>query len=171
MTIQGLLRLRPQRVFALCPSRKPRLLAASDAAQDGVCLGSAGALAVTPCQHRLALVLPVNDRLLQWDSQAAKISQLELCIIMMALANLAPWVRGHRGVWFIDNVPALMSLTKGRSSTHELDVMAGIVHSILCGLNCWWLARTTGPTAFHGTVWLIHGSHGTDSTLLSLNRF
>ena len=137
VTIQGLLRLRPQRVFALCPSRKPRLLAASDAAQDGVCLGSAGALAVTPCQHRLALVLPVNDRLFQqWDSQAAKISQLELRIIMMALANLAPWVRGHRGVWFIDNVPALMSLTKGRSSTHELDVMAGIVHSILCGLNC-----------------------------------
>jgi hypothetical protein len=78
----------------------------------------------------------VNDRLFQqWDSQAAKISQLELCI-MMALANLAPWVRGHRGVWFIDNVPALMSLTKGRSSTHALDVMAGIVHSILCGLNC-----------------------------------
>lgn len=96
VTIQGLLRLRPQRVFALCPSRKPRLLAASDAAQDGVCLGSAGALAV---QHRLALVLPVNDRLFQqWDSQAAKISQLELCI-MMALANLAPWVRGSGPPW------------------------------------------------------------------------
>eukprot|EP00435_Cladocopium_sp_Y103_P018485 s228_g4.t1 len=135
--IQGLLRLRPQRIFALCPSKRPRLLAASDAAQDAVRLGSAGALAVTPCQHRLALVLPVDDRLFQqWDSQAAKISQLELCIVMMSLASLAPWIRGHHGVWFIDNVPALMSLIKGRSSTLELDAMAGVVHSILCGLHC-----------------------------------
>ena len=36
----------------------------------------------------------------------------------------------------MDNVAALMSLIKGRSSTKELDLMSGSVHAVLCGLGC-----------------------------------
>ena len=134
--IRGLLRLRPKRLFSLQPSLLPRFLVASDAAQEVPRQGSAGALAVLPSEQRLAAVLNVDERLFsRWDTKSAKISQLELCVVLMTLASLAPQIRGHHGLWFIDNVPALLALVKGRSPTPELDIMAGAVHSILCGLH------------------------------------
>lgn len=54
----------------------------------------------------------------------------------MSLAFYAPYVRQRHGFWFIDNVAALMALIRGRSSTRELDAMAGAVHAVLCGLGC-----------------------------------
>ena len=72
----------------------------------------------------------------QWDAHPAKIAQLELVVVLMALAFYAPYVRQPHGLWFIDNIAALMALIKGRSFTRELDRMAGAVHAILCGLGC-----------------------------------
>ena len=54
----------------------------------------------------------------------------------MSLAFYGPYIRGKHGLWFVDNVAALMSLIKGRSSTKELDLMSGSVHAVLCGLGC-----------------------------------
>ena len=71
-----------------------------------------------------------------WDSQSAKIAQLELCVIVMTIASMASELRGHHCLWFVDNIASLMSLIRGRSSTLELDAMTGIVHSMLCGLQC-----------------------------------
>ena len=134
--VKGLLELKPQRLLSLDPSQVQRILVASDAAQDGFRIGSAGALVVTPDLHRHALVMQVDDSLFDvWDNQPTKISQLELCIVLMGLASMAEAFRGRHGLWFVDNVAALMSLIKGRSNTVELDIMAGAVHAALCGLN------------------------------------
>lgn len=73
-----------------------------------------------------------------WDEQPAKIVQLdiELCVILMTIACVASDLRGRHCLWFVDNIASLMSLIRGRSSTLELDTMAGIIHSMLCGLQC-----------------------------------
>ena len=135
--VQSLLSLRPCRHYDLQPSGQQRFVAASDAAQDAPQEGSAGCLFLSPAKERLAFILEVDDRLFNlWDEQPAKIAQLELVVVLMALAFYAPYVRGKHGLWFIDNVAALMSLIKGRSSTAELDLMSGAVHAILCGLGC-----------------------------------
>ena len=135
--VQALLSLRPCRHYDLQPSGQQRFVAASDAAQDAPQEGSAGCLFLSPAKERLAFILEVDDRLFNlWDEQPAKIAQLELVVVLMALAFYAPYVRGKHGLWFIDNVAALMSLIKGRSSTAELDLMSGAVHAILCGLGC-----------------------------------
>ena len=40
-------------------------------------------------------------------------------------------------MWYVDNVASLMSLIQGRASSLELDLMAGMVHSILYGLQAY----------------------------------
>lgn len=135
--IRSLLALKPSRHYDLEPSTSSRFVAASDAAQDAPREGSAGCLFLSPSKERLAYILQVDERLFdQWDSHPAKIAQLELVVVLMALAFYAPYVRQRHGLWFIDNIAALMALIKGRSSTVELDRMAGAVHAILCGLGC-----------------------------------
>ena len=54
----------------------------------------------------------------------------------MTVATFASNLRGHHGLWFVDNTASLMTLVKGRSPTVELDAMAGMVHAMLCGLQC-----------------------------------
>jgi len=135
--IRALLALKPSRHYDMQPSSSGRFLAASDAAQDAPRDGSAGCLFLSHTKERLAYILEVDDRLFNlWDSHPAKIAQLELVVVLMSLAFYAPYVRQRHGFWFIDNVAALMALIRGRSSTRELDSMAGAVHAILCGLGC-----------------------------------
>ena len=135
--ISDFLSLRPQRCYPLDISTAPRFIIASDAAQDEPRQGSAGALLLFPSGFRAALVLRVDSRMFDlWDSQSAKIAQLELCVIVMTIASMASELRGHHCLWFVDNFASLMSLIRGRSSTLELDAMTGIVHAMLCGLQC-----------------------------------
>ena len=123
--VRGLLHLQPQRVFALEPSQQRRFLVATDATQEG----SAGALVVTPSKQRKAMVLMVDPRLFQvWDDKEDKISQLELCVIMMTLATFSSAFRGYHGIWWVENIC-------GRS-IEELDIMSGAGHAMLCGLQC-----------------------------------
>ena len=39
------------------------------------------------------------------------------------------------GIWFVDNIAALMSLIRGRSNNDELDSMAGAIHGLLFALR------------------------------------
>ena len=109
--VQALLSLHPSRHYDLQPSSQQRFLAASDAAQDAPQEGSAGCLFISPSQERLTFILEVDSRLFNlWDDQPAKIAQLELVVVLMSLAFYAPYIRGKHGLWFVDNVAALMSL-------------------------------------------------------------
>ena len=90
-----------------------RFLAASAAAQDAPREGSAGCLFISPSNERLAYILEVDDPLCRlWDTQPAKIAQLELVVVLMAFAFYGPHVRHRHGIWFIDNVAALMALIR-----------------------------------------------------------
>ena len=42
-----------------------------------------------------------------------------------------------RGIWFIDNVAALMALVRGTSKNPDLNRLAGLVHSALFALQTW----------------------------------
>ena len=137
--ISDFLSLRPHRCYPLDISIAPRFIIASDAAQDEPRQGSAAALLLYPSGFRAVLVLKVDYRMFDlWDEQPAKIVQLdiELCVILMTIACVASDLRGRHCLWFVDNIASLMSLIRGRSSTLELDTMAGIIHSMLCGLQC-----------------------------------
>eukprot|EP00435_Cladocopium_sp_Y103_P070526 s121_g35.t1 len=71
---------------------------ASDAAQDAVREGSAGALFVLPDGQRRALVMKVPSTLFDlWSDDDAKIAQLELAVVLMTLAFMAfpSWTSWH----------------------------------------------------------------------------
>ena len=134
--VQQLLALRPERLLPLAPMATHRFIAASDAAQDAPRQGSAGALLVTPDGKRRGLVVEVEDSMFQlWSEDEAKIAQLELMAVYMSLAYWAAHVRSLPGIWFIDNVAALMALIRGRSNNEELDKMAGAVHGLLFAIS------------------------------------
>eukprot|EP00438_Fugacium_kawagutii_P005349 Skav210323 [mRNA] locus=scaffold475:321714:322133:- [translate_table: standard] len=81
--------------------------------------------------------MEVDDALFDiWNDDEAKIAQLELCIVLMSLAQMGPHLRGFPGIWWVDNIAALMSLIRGRSNVGELDAMSGLIHVILCALQC-----------------------------------
>ena len=70
-----------------------------------------------------------------WQS-ARVIAQLELAMIQVALTSQPHRFRGQSGVWYVDNIAALMALVRGRSDNSELDAMAMQIQCILFGLNC-----------------------------------
>ena len=126
--IRALLHLKPERELPLSPVKQRRYLAASDAAQDLPCEGSAG--------HRRAYVVHIRPEIFEvWSHHDAKIAQLELLTVYMGLAYNASSTRGMHGIWFVDNIAALMSLIRGRSNNDELDSMAGAIHGLLFALR------------------------------------
>ena len=134
--VSKLLQLAPKRPISLNPQQADKFLVASDAAQEEVLTGSAGAIFVDSQGHRVSLVMQVPDALFQlWNKDTAKIAQLELLIVLQVICLMADHIRGRNGLWYIDNVASLMSLIRGRSQSEELDTMAGAVHSILFALN------------------------------------
>ena len=56
-----------------------------------------------------------------------KIAQLELSMVLFALTSRASSFRGHRGVWYIDNVAALMALIGGRSDSPDLQRLTDLI--------------------------------------------
>ena len=131
-----LLQLRPSRTLQLKPQMNTRFIAASDAAQHARQVGSAGALFVGGDGSRKALVMEVTKELFDcWHDDETKIAQLELCVVLMSMAVWAPQMRHHHGIWWVDNIAALMALVRGRSRNDELDSMAGLIHTILFSMG------------------------------------
>lgn len=87
----------------MLPAVSSRYLVASDASQE-VRTGSAGAVFLPGEGSGLGLIMQV------------KISQLYLFIVVQTLGYMAPVIQGQSGLWFVDNVAALMAFMRG--STH-----------------------------------------------------
>ena len=129
-------RMKPERELPPSPVRQRRYLAASDAAQDLPREGSAGVLFIDPQGHRRAYVVHIRPEIFDvWSHHEAKIAQLELLTVYMGLAYNASSTRGMHGIWFVDNIAALMSLIRGRGNNEELDSMAGAIHGLLFALR------------------------------------
>ncbi|CAE7559557.1 unnamed protein product [Symbiodinium natans] len=134
--VQAFLATKPRRELKLMGEPPPRFCVASDASQDQPGQGGAGALLVDPQGRRHGVVLEIDASLFEmWSSHPTKIAQLELCVVLMATVHWASLLRSSYGIWWIDNVAALMSLIKGRSSNPELDSMSGIFHAAAFGLR------------------------------------
>ena len=56
-------------------------------------------------------------------------------MVFMSMAVWAPLMHSHHGIWWVDNIAALMALVRGRSRNDELDSMAGLIHAILFSLG------------------------------------
>ena len=89
-------------------------------------------------QQRLGFVVDIPQGFydLLWPGDY-KIAQLELLMVLVALARNAEEMRGRRGVWWIDNVCALMALIKGRSDQPDLDRLALLIHAAMFSLQTW----------------------------------
>ena len=136
VTIKSLLALRPERELPLQPGSQQRYLAASDAAQDEPRQGSAGLLFVGPQGERDAYVVDITAELFNlWSDHPTKIAQLELLTVYVGFIFVASQARSCQGLWFVDNIAALMALIKGRSDNPELDTMAGCIHALLYSLR------------------------------------
>ena len=134
--IRALLQLKPERELPFNPVRRHRYLAASDAAQERPREGSAGVLFIDPRGSRRAYVVHISPKIFTvWSNHEAKIAQLELLTVYMGLAYNASSARGMHGIWFVDNIAALMALIRGRSNNDELDSMAGAIHGLLFALR------------------------------------
>ena len=72
-----------------------------------------------------------------WVPGDHKIAQLELLQVLVGLIFNAARFRRRRGIWFIDNTAALMSLIRGRSDSPDLDRLAELIHATLFALQCW----------------------------------
>ena len=91
-------------------------VAAFDAAYKGG-KDSAGFLYVAdprqPEETRLGRVITIPECLYSiWGEQSAFIARLELGVILVAMAEVARWIRGANSVGFNGSVAALMALVK-----------------------------------------------------------
>ena len=58
-------------------------------------------------------------------------------MVLVALLSEPAKFRGTYGVWFIDNVAALMAGVRGHSDNPELDHMASMIQAVLFFLQTW----------------------------------
>ena len=87
---------------------------------------------------REAFIADIPEDVYQlWDPGDRKTAQLEMVMIIYALAARADLFRGRRGIWLIDNVAALMSLIRSRSHSPDLERMCGLIHIMLYALRTW----------------------------------
>ena len=73
-----------------------------------------------------AVLIPSSQQIAQW----------ELMQVLTALLAYPQWFRGRAGVWWIDNVPALIALAKGRSGVDDMDRMTMMIHMLMYTLRC-----------------------------------
>ena len=132
--LHDVFKLRPVREYTLFEADAHRVLMASDASyEDGV--GKAGFLIISdpgkPTEERVGVVVdiaalgPLEDL---WGQQDTYITQLELLTVIVALVECASLFRNSRGLYFVDNVSALMAMVKGRSKVESLDSLARLGH-------------------------------------------
>ena len=97
-TIECVLALKPRRAVPTLPHLQPRVLAASDAAQDGFRVGSGGFLVVSSGGRRVGAVVPITSSVFDlWASQETKIAQLELLMVLQGLLTFPSFFRRHSG--------------------------------------------------------------------------
>ena len=136
--IRAVLSARPEREFDIVPRAWPRFLAASDAAEDEPGEGSGGFHIVwfDDPEVRESFVAEIDSHVYSFfEPGDHKIAQLELAMVLYALAVRAPAFRGRRGFWYIDNVAALMSLIRGRSRSPDLERLAQLIHLAMFALR------------------------------------
>ena len=138
--IRAVLAMRPKRRVEVFPSEHCRFVAASDAAEDVPGEGAGGFLLVwrSGLPSREAFVAEVSPSVYSLFTPGDhKIAQLELSMVLYALTARPSRFRGARGVWYIDNVAALMCLIRGRSDSPDLERMANLIHVALFALQTW----------------------------------
>ena len=138
--IRAVLAMRPRRRVEVFPSEHCRFVAASDAAEDVPGEGTGGFLLVwrSGLPSREAFVAEVSPSVYSLFTPGDhKIAQLELSMVLYALTARPSRFRGARGVWYIDNVAALMCLIRGRSDSPDLERMANLIHVALFALQTW----------------------------------
>ena len=62
-----------------------------------------------------------------WTPGDAKIAQLELLQVLIALLTVPEHFRGRRGYWYVDNTAALMALIRGRSDSPDLERLSHLL--------------------------------------------
>ena len=139
--LEAIIAEKPQRVVHLGATPFRRFVSASDAAYEGG-NGTGGFLCVIQDFEgvwvRTARVAVIPQEIYtMWGNHSTYIAQLELLMVLVGLVELAPELRGTRGVWFIDNIAALMALVRGRSDSDDLDSLARIIHCALFALRTW----------------------------------
>ena len=135
VTVRFVLNSRPRRVVSVFPSTSPCLCAASDAAFESG-KGSGGLLVLSPSGQRLGTVPLIDDRVLGlWPEDQVVIAQLELLMILQGLLCFPDAFRSRSGIWWVDNVAALMALVKGTGRNSSLDAMAQMIHLLLFHLQ------------------------------------
>ena len=137
--LEAVLQDKPRRAAYVYSPPVRRFLAASDAALEDETGASGGFLLVgdPTSQEETRDGFVVNPQKLKqlWHGKAI-IAQLELAMVLVALLGQPDFFRGRRGIWFIDNVAALMALVRGRSDAEDLDRMAVLIHGLMYGLQC-----------------------------------
>lgn len=79
--------------------------------------------------------------------------------MIYALFTWPSFFRHHRGIWWIDNTAALITLLKGTSSNPDLAQMAQLNHATLFSLQ-----SSANPTALTPSAGLAPRAHGTRPT-------
>jgi hypothetical protein len=133
--------LRPKRIVQIIDSPVERFCAASDAAYEGT-RGSGGYLMVIqPCreaEERWGRMVQIPTQVYDiWGQQETYIAQLEMMMVLAAIIEDGAQLKYRRGIWFVDNVAALMALVRGRSNQPALDQMALLIHTALFTLRAW----------------------------------
>ena len=139
--ISEIISMQPRRLFYLGSPHFSRVVVASDAAYENGD-GSGGFLVIlhpnSQNESRLACVADLPPELYEiWGHQETYIAQLELYMVLAGLARWAEEFREKRGIWFIDNIAALMALVRGRSRSQSLDNLARAIHAAMFALKAW----------------------------------
>lgn len=132
--------VRPQRTVDVLPASCSRFCVASDAALETPQQGTGGFLIVwlDAPERREAFVATIPQALYSlWTPGDRKIAQLELMMVLYGLLSRPSDFRHRRGIWFIDNVAALMCLIRGRSDNPDLERISNMIHIALFSLRCW----------------------------------
>ena len=139
--LEAVIKSRPSRAFEVLPATPLRFCVASDAALEIPLQGTGGFVIVwmSPSgQSREAFVADIPPQIYNlWTPGEKKIAQLELIMVLYGLITRPGHFRNRRGIWFIDNTAALMSLIRGRSDSPDLEHMSRMIHVALYSLNCW----------------------------------
>ena len=122
--IEAVMKVKPFRRFPVSFFQGLRFLAASDAAEEADKPGSGGFHSIffdhDGSQHRQSFVAGNCQQLQRmWAPGQTHIAQLELSMVLFALFEKPALFRDWRGLWFLDNVAAVMTLIKGRSSNPD----------------------------------------------------
>ena len=145
--IEAVMKVKPFRRFPVSVFQGLRFLAASDAAEEADKPGSGGFHLIffdhDGSQHRHSFVAGNCQQLQRmWAPGQTHIAQFELSMVLFAFFERPALFLDRRGLWFLDNVAAVMTLVRGRSSNPDLTQLGHMIHPALFALR----ARDTGST-------------------------